>query len=430
MIFPQPKDNDAARQAMLALGPQGAATITSGNRGEVKKWLTSYGIPFSISGKMSLAILSTVYNDDTGGQLNRWLKATPVKVYVDSEFTDRQTLKSLGAIWDKEESKWYHWQGLTGFEQWEENAPAPAPVAPQTAPQTDTTDDAKAIQALRALLGSQAAPLDEKRVLELIQTHSTHTTITIEAVEPKTYELPDTPRHSVFANVLSAVGAKVNVLLVGPAGSGKTTIGEQIAEALEIPFYFSGAIASEYKLSGFVDAQGRICSTQFREAYTNGGLFLFDELDASLPQAVLAFNAALSNGHSDFPGELEPTVRHENFRVIASANTYGNGADRVYVGRNQLDAASLDRFAVFAMDYDPDLERAIFTARDNWAWISRCQSVRSAVKDLKLRHIVSPRAIDQGLAMLAAGINKIIVEKATIFRSLDAATIRKIEAGA
>src|SRR5690606_7558053 len=107
------------------------------------------------------------------------------------------------------------------------------------------------------------------------------------------------------------VAAGVNVWLAGPAGSGKTTAAEQVAKALKLKFYFNGAIDTEYKLSGFVDAHGRIVSTAFREAYTNGGVYLFDEVDASLPSATLAFNAALANGQCDFPGSKEPTPKHK-----------------------------------------------------------------------------------------------------------------------
>jgi hypothetical protein len=35
-----------------------------------------------------------------------------------------------------------------------------------------------------------------------------------------------------------------------------------------------------------------VVNTDFRRAYKDGGLFLFDEIDASFPQALLAFNAA------------------------------------------------------------------------------------------------------------------------------------------
>jgi MoxR-like ATPase len=212
-------------------------------------------------------------------------------------------------------------------------------------------------------------------------------------------------------------------MLVGPAGSGKTTLCEQVAEALNLRFYFTGAVASEYKLSGFVDAQGRVVSTAFRDAYTNGGLFLFDEVDASMPQAIMAFNAALSNGHCDFPGDIEPTKRHPDFRVIAAANTFGRGADRQYVGRNQLDAASLDRFVVVNMDYDNVLERALAGNRD---WTKRVQRIRREIQKQQIRHIVSPRASIQGAKLLAVGFSIDEVLDATVWKGLDADTKSRI----
>lgn len=222
--------------------------------------------------------------------------------------------------------------------------------------------------------------------------------------------------HEQFDSVLKAVAAEVPVMLVGPAGSGKTTICEQVAQALDLRFYFTGAVASEYKLSGFVDAQGRIVSTAFRDAYTNGGLFLFDEVDASMPQAIMAFNAALANGHCDFPGDTEPTKRHPDFRVVAAANTFGRGADRQYVGRNQLDAASLDRFVIISMDYDEKLERAL---AGNTEWARKVQRIRREINKQQIRHIVSPRASIQGARLLAAGFSIDEVLESTVWKGLD-----------
>jgi MoxR-like ATPase len=216
--------------------------------------------------------------------------------------------------------------------------------------------------------------------------------------------------------VLKAVANDVPVMLVGPAGSGKTTLCEQVAEAIDLRFYFTGAVSSEYKLSGFVDAQGRIVSTAFREAYKNGGLFLFDEVDASMPQAIMAFNAALANGHCDFPGDTAPTPRHPDFRVVAAANTYGRGADRQYVGRNQLDAASLDRFAVITLDYDETLETAL---SGNVSWAKRVQRIRREIEKQQVRHIVSPRATILGAKLLAAGLPIDDVLHATVWKGLD-----------
>jgi cobaltochelatase CobS len=312
-----------------------------------------------------------------------------------------------------------------------ENAPTPAPLprALQPAP----ADKAAKLAALLAeLAGGNQAPLDEGRVIELIAEHAprgeTRDRFIVKEVEAEpapARELPDMPRHAVFGDVLAAVSAGLNVMLVGPAGAGKTHLCQQVADALALQFSFTGALDSPYKLLGFIDAQGRTVRTAYRESYEHGRLFAWDEIDASAPAAMLAFNAGLANGHQDFPDACVP--RHPNARFIASANTYGRGQDRVYVGRNQLDAASLDRFVMIEMDYDEKLERALFG--DN-VWVQRVHKVRAAVRALNVRHVVSMRAIEQGAALLKAGMPQDRAEALALWKGLDKATVEKIKAAA
>ncbi|MCZ2129929.1 MAG: AAA family ATPase [Bacteroidia bacterium] len=231
-------------------------------------------------------------------------------------------------------------------------------------------------------------------------------------------------QHYQLPTLIQILSTKLNVYLVGPAGAGKTHAAIQCAKALDIPFHFTGAIASEFKLTGFMDAQGRIVSTEFRKAYENGGLFLFDEIDASYPQAVLAFNAALANDYMDFPDKR--VVRHEKFYCIAAANTYGQGADRQYVGRNQLDAASLDRFVFLDWKYDENLEREL---AGNEKWSSYVQKIRKFIEENKIRHVVSPRASIFGAKLLANGIAREVVEATILWKGLDDATKNKIIEG-
>lgn len=220
--------------------------------------------------------------------------------------------------------------------------------------------------------------------------------------------------HKMLVPVLTAVVAGAAPMLVGPAGSGKTTLAEQIAKTLKRKFYMEARVTSEFKLIGFIDAHGDVIRTQFREAYEKGGVFLFDEVDASDADAMTAFNAALANGICAFPDKL--VKRHDDFVAIAAGNTFGRGADRQYVGRHQLDAATLDRFVVFEIDYDEQLELSI--AGDT-KWAKRVQSVRAAVEAEKVRHIVSPRASITGAKLLAAGMEQTMVEEAVIWKGLD-----------
>lgn len=233
-------------------------------------------------------------------------------------------------------------------------------------------------------------------------------------------------QHEVLPDVLAYLSQGLHVYLPGPAGSGKTTIGEQCAKALGKPFYSTGAVDSKYALIGFKDAHGNYQSTVFRKAFEEGGLFLFDEMDASSANALLSFNAALANGHMDFPDGI--VKRHPDFVCIAAANTFGHGNDRVYVGRNQLDAATLDRFVVVPMGYDEKLENAICGSDPKaMKWVKYVQATRKAVSSLQMRYVISPRASLQGSKMLMAGMDKEKVLSNVLYRSMKPEDVAKVQ---
>lgn len=134
-------------------------------------------------------------------------------------------------------------------------------------------------------------------------------------------------------------------------------------------------------------------------------MFLFDEIDASAPAALLAFNAALANGVCAFPDAVIP--RHADFIAIAAANTFGLGGTNDYVGRMKQDAAFIDRFVFLAWEVDEALELATC---GNLEWCKRVQKVRDRVHTKGIKVIVSPRASYYGAALLEQGIDEPIVD--------------------
>lgn len=197
--------------------------------------------------------------------------------------------------------------------------------------------------------------------------------------------------HYEFETILKLVVADIPVFLTGPAGCGKNVICKQISEALGLQFYFSNAVTQEYKITGFIDANGHYQETQFYKAFTQGGVFMLDEMDASTPEVLVILNAAIANRYFDFPnGRVDA---HPDFRIVAAGNTYGTGADIEYTGRFQLDASSLDRFAVIEVGYDENIELAI---ADNDKEVVRfIHDFRRAVKVADIKFTVSYRAIER-----------------------------------
>lgn len=204
-------------------------------------------------------------------------------------------------------------------------------------------------------------------------------------------------QHEKFETVLKFVANNEPVFLTGPAGSGKNVLCKQIADALGLKFYFTNAVTQEYKLTGFTDAMGNFQETQFYKAFTQGGVFMLDEMDASIPEVLVILNAAIANRYFDFPAPIGYVEAHPDFRVIAAGNTVGYGADFEYVGRNQLDGASLDRFAVVKIDYSVQIENSVAMDIE---LADFCRDFRKAANKAGVQVIISYRGIERLAKMM------------------------------
>jgi cobaltochelatase CobS len=196
-------------------------------------------------------------------------------------------------------------------------------------------------------------------------------------------------------------GFPLNIWLSGPAGSGKTRAGQDLAKLLGLPFYGMGAKQTSFDVLGYCDGAGTYHKTPFRDAFEHGGVFQADEIDAWDNEAVQALNSATANDFCQFPDAI--VARHTDFRCIAGANTWGHGSTSEYCGRTKIDGASLTRFAKLAWEYDPALESAL---SGNITWAIRVQRARAKAADAGLKVLITPRATLQGAALIAAGFTE------------------------
>lgn len=218
----------------------------------------------------------------------------------------------------------------------------------------------------------------------------------------KTKERP----HCQFSDLMALVAeGHRNILMVGPAGFGKTTLARDIAKSMHLEFGFISLSAgvTETHLFGRTlpqaDGTWAYAPSRFVEIYENGGVFLLDEMDAADANVMVAINAALANRVLANPVTGKLHYRAENCFLLAAANTWGRGEDKQYVGRNQLDAATLDRFVLSTIHvgYDAaleqDLVQSIVTpdqAREITTWVA---GLRAKIAETGLRRIASTRLI-------------------------------------
>lgn len=271
----------------------------------------------------------------------------------------------------------------------------------------------------------QKAVMDscEQKVREFIKSeYGTIERKVVTVVDGKKFEGKGVT-HEKFDTIIKFVANNEPVFLTGPAGSGKNVLCQQVAKALGLNFYFSNAVTQEYKITGFTDAMGVFHESQFYKAFKNGGLFMLDKMDASIPEVLVILNAAIANRYFDFPAPIGYVEAHPDFRVIAAGNTFGLGANYEYVGRNQLDMASLDRFAVVRVGYDRNIELNV--AQGNTELVDFAEDARNAAEKSGIRFIVSYRAIGR-IAKLEGllGIDEVI--KTCFAKSLEADDIKAL----
>lgn len=221
--------------------------------------------------------------------------------------------------------------------------------------------------------------------------------------------------------------------LVGPAGTGKSYIARQLARKRGVPF---GAISLRptpvsHEIFGYMSATGQYVRTLFRECYEHGGVYLFDEMDKAHPGDLASVNDALAgNGGAAFPDGM--VKRHKDFRAVAAANTFGLGADRQYVGSQQIDAATRNRFGMFQMQIDEKLEANLaYDAGKSKSltdkWLKRVRHYRAkAGSDA----VVSPRDSIAGACLVADDMFTVgQVENMLIFDGLPASVVSRMKAG-
>lgn len=233
-------------------------------------------------------------------------------------------------------------------------------------------------------------------------------------------------QHKQFGEIFQCLKAGVNVALVGPAGSGKTTAVKECAKALELEFYSKSVSAQtgSHEFFGYQDANGNYVRTIFRDAFENGGVFLLDEFDAGNPNVLAALNQATANGECAFADGM--VTKHDDFIVVMAGNTFGHGANSEYVGRNKIDAATLDRFVFIHFDYDEDFETQLSTNKD---WAKKIQTLRKVANDKKIKTIISPRATLNGEKLLQVGMSEKQVLRLTVFKGLHEDEIKMLKNG-
>jgi hypothetical protein len=178
--------------------------------------------------------------------------------------------------------------------------------------------------------------------------------------------IPDN-RHPLYAMFNSLAKARVPIALIGPSGTGKSTLCSQWAKDHDMSFGFvpmtagatPGWLVGAYTLEGYRSRSAMDC-------YENGGVFVFEEMDAADPNMLLVANNLIENDVFDNPVTGEQIKRSPNFIPVACMNTRGLGATATNTGRSRLDDATRNRFALGRIELFLDEELESFIAHSEY----------------------------------------------------------------
>lgn len=304
----------------------------------------------------------------------------------------------------------------------------PAQVTPQ-AQAAQSVDVAQALTALQSIFGGNGKDTELRSAVDALAAR----VATLEASPARKIEITQGGQvthtitgvqHEKFETILRLVSApfeaRCSPYLYGPSGTGKTYTAGKIAEALGLDFYCISAVQDILNLEGYQDAAGIYHGTAFRTAFENGGLLLFDEIDASLPDVINKLNAALANGVYEFPDKVVNV--HHNFRFMAAGNTCGKGGNQRYTGRYVLEESTLNRFAITAFNYSPAIEESLGSPEI----VCIVRGLRASCNNLQLTFDYGYRDISRLDYLISAGLPLADIIDAAIVRGHSEDEMRNI----
>lgn len=190
-------------------------------------------------------------------------------------------------------------------------------------------------------------------------------------------------------------------LLVGPTGSGKSSLVEQTAARLNWPCLTVSAHSRMEmpELTGFnmpvTDPVSGDLNTKFvdgplTKAMRYGFLFVLDEYDTLDPAVSVGLHAVLEGRPLVIAENGGEVIRpHPNFRFVACGNTAGQGDESaLYAQTMQQNLATMDRFRVFTVGYlDAAAELPLLTAISNDIPHGLAEKMVGIANSIRNRHL-------------------------------------------
>ena len=293
------------------------------------------------------------------------------------------------------------------------------------------------IASVKSEFADKFAELDEKiaettqqNIVLEIKQHVNHNVINYTSVKGQHHQLKP---------LLEVMGSGEPAMIIGPTGSGKTRVTHAVKDALGAKHYAIRAVNKQtatHDLIGFNNATGNYVPGVLTKIIQEGGLAVIDEIDNGNSNVLMIIKGILS-GYIYMPYGMQEV--NPECRLMCTANTWGLGPDREYVGRNALDVALLNEFVCVEWPYDTNAEKlwtfSLYNVVDEpkiteaqfHKFIERFQAMREYAESNKIRVIFATRNLRQCINLMAkAGWDEFDALDATVFRSVKGEQRRRL----
>lgn len=230
---------------------------------------------------------------------------------------------------------------------------------------------------------------------------------------PKAKTGTDYVPHCEFQKVHNLAAIKMDMLLTGPQGTGKSRMAKEIAASLGVDFYehvFTAGMRTSAILwaAAYDPEKGSYYKlSALMEDMKKPGIILIDEVFAADPEVLLALNGLLEPGSRKLNSPCGMIERHEDNVIICTANTNGRSESRQYRGAQRADDSTLSRLVPVYIGYDENVERQLvksMVGNRSEDVIAAFTALRQALHSSSLEFDASTRQMLQVSRMIQNGI--------------------------